>query len=50
MDATERSRLIAVVQARLDQATAGRARVAALLGRLRELRDRPDPLSAGSLS
>ncbi|MGH3903966.1 MAG: dynamin family protein [Pseudonocardiaceae bacterium] len=43
MDATERSREIAAGQAQLAQARAGRARVAALLGRIRELRDRSLP-------
>lgn len=46
LDADERARLTAATQARLDRANAGQARVSALLGRLRELRDRPDSLSA----
>ncbi|HEX2298396.1 MAG TPA: dynamin family protein [Pseudonocardiaceae bacterium] len=49
LDAAERSRLIAATQERLDRASAGQARVTALLGRLRELRDRPDSLSAPHL-
>ena len=49
LDAAERSRLIAAVQDRLTRVHAGQARVSALLGRLRELRDRPDSLPAGSL-
>ncbi|MGH4026536.1 MAG: dynamin family protein, partial [Pseudonocardiaceae bacterium] len=50
LDAAERSRLIAAAQAGLTRVNAGQERVTALLGRLRELRDRPDSPSAGSLS
>lgn len=41
MDAAERSRAMAAGQTRLATATAGQAQLAALLARIRELRDRP---------